>query len=135
MTRDERDPFVEQLLEGVRPPRPPAALRFKVLAGARASAAAGPSRDRWSRIWEHRGLRLGWAAAVVVLLIGHLLVTPRHPGGHATSYAELVAGRRADPEVADLLRPVRISDDVQPIVGLFAAADIPADLETEGNHS
>ena len=80
-------------------------------------------------------MRLGWAAAVVMLLIGHLLVTPRHSVALVTSNPELVAERRADPEVADLLRPVRILDDVQPIVGLFAAADVSADLETEGNHS
>ena len=135
MKRDERDPFVEQLLEGVHLPSPPATLRAKVLAAARASFSEGPSGDRWSRIWEHRGLRLGWAAAVAMLLIGHFLVTPRHRVAHVTFNPELVAERRADPDVADLLRPVRILNDVQPIVGLFAAADVSADLETEGNHS
>jgi hypothetical protein len=135
MKTDERDQFVERLLEGGQPPPPPAVLRQKVLAAARASVHRGPSGDRWSRIWEHRGVRLGWVAAVVMLLIGHLLVMPRHPAAHAISHPELVAERRADPLVTNLLRSVRISDDVQPIVGLFAAADVPADPELKGNHS
>ncbi len=135
MTTDDRDPVVERLLQGFEPPPPPVDLRSRVLGSAREAALGKPRADSWSRIWEHPGLRIGWAAAIALLLLGHVLVTPRGGVVLLASNPELDAEQRVDPEVMELLRPMRISEDVQPILGLFAAAGVPAELEMEGNHS
>jgi hypothetical protein len=48
----------------------------------------------------------------------------------------LVAETRVDEQFADILRPVRISANVQPIVGLIPAADDSlTELEMGGNPS
>jgi hypothetical protein len=44
-----------------------------------------------------------------------------------------MAEYRVDEYMAGMLRPVRISENVQPLVGLFAEAEIPIELVLEGN--
>jgi hypothetical protein len=135
MKPDERDQVVERLMDGLEPPQPPPELRSKTLAAARKQMEAEALPNVWSRVWNHRGLRLAWAAAAVLLLTGHVLLIPGkgtvlNPVGPA-----LVAENRVDEQFVDMLRPVRISDNVQPFVGLFAASDSLADLDLEGNPS
>jgi hypothetical protein len=100
-----------------------------VLAAAR---NAEPAPDLWSRIWNHGGLRLAWVAGVVLLLAGHVFVGS---GNGPAIDPDLAADHRIDEYVAEFLRPARISDDVRPIVGLFAEGNGLSDLEQEGNPS
>lgn len=135
MKPDERDPVVERLMEGLAPPQPPPDLRSTVLAAARARMAAEPIPDIWSRAWNHRGLRLAWAATVVLLVAGHAMVAPGAGNTFRPIDPALSAENRVDDYLVEMLRPTRISDNVQPIVGLFAAADGLAEIDVEGNPS
>jgi hypothetical protein len=124
---------MERLFEGIEPPAPPPKLRSRALAAAREKKSEIP--DLWSRIWNHRGLRLVWAAAVVLLLAGHLLVIPQTGAVFSPVDPALVAENRVDEQFLDLLRPIRISENVRPIVGLFAAAADPSEADLKGNPS
>ena len=134
MKSDDTDAFVDRLIEGLEPPRAPTGLRTRVLAAARDHMET-KSRDPWSRIWRHRGIRLAWAATVVLLLAGHAIIAPRKGAVFTRVNPALVAETRVDEQFADILRPVRISANVQPIVGLFAATDSLTELEMGGNPS
>jgi hypothetical protein len=135
MKPNERDPVVERLMEGLEPPLPPPELRSKVLAAARQRMKAEETPDVWSRVWNHRGLRLAWAATVAVLLAGHILATSSPLGPRASVDPVLVAENRVDEYLVGVLRPIRISENVQPLVGLFAGADSSIELDLEGNPS
>lgn len=135
MKSDDTESFVDRLIEGLEPPRAPTGLRTRVLAAARDHMETS-SRDPWSRIWRHRGIRLVWAATVVLLLAGHAIVAPRKAAVSSRVNPALAAETRVDEQFADILRPVRISANVQPIVGLISAAgDSPSELELGGNPS
>ena len=134
MTPDDRDPMDERLFGGLEPPRPPTDLRSRVISAARQHMGT-ESPDLWSRIWNQRGLRLAWAAAVVLLLAGHVLFIPGNGVGSDLVDPGLVAENRLDEHFVDLLRPIRISENVKPIVGLFALAGDPTNLDTKGNPS
>jgi hypothetical protein len=127
MKPDKKDPAVERLFEGLDPAPPPSELRSKALQAARARAAAEPDEDLWSRLWNHRGLRLAWAATILVLLAGHLAVSP--PGLGPAVDPALVAENRGDEYLGAFLGPARISDNVQPFVGLLASTDGLAELD------
>jgi hypothetical protein len=135
MKPDERDAVVERLMERLEPPSPPTDLRSKALAAARARMSAEPIPDIWSRVWNHRGLRLAWAAAVVLLVGGHAMVVPGTGNGFGPIDPAVIAENRVDEYLVEMLRPTRISDNVQPIVGLYAATDGLTELEIEGNPS
>jgi len=134
MKSDDTDAFVDRLIEGLEPPRVPTGLRARVLAAARDHMET-KSPDQWSRIWRHRGIRLAWAATVVLLLAGHAIIAPRKGAVSSRVNPALAAETRVDEQFADILRPVRISANVQPIVGLFAATDSLTELEMGGNPS
>jgi len=135
MKSDDTDTYVDRLIEGLEPPRAPTGLRTRVLAAARDHMET-TSSNRWSRIWSHRGIRLAWAATVVLLLAGHAIVVPRKGAVFTRVNPALVAETSVDEQFADILRPVRISANVQPIVGLVAAAgDNLTELEKGGNPS
>lgn len=134
MKPDDRGAFVDRLIEDLEPPRAPIGLRTRVLAAARDHMET-MSPDRWSRIWSHRGIRLGWAATVVLLLAGHAIVAPRKGTVFTRVNPAVVAVTRGDEQFADILRPVRISANVQPIIGLFAVSDSLTELEKGGNPS
>jgi len=135
MKFDDTDAFVDRLIEGLEPPRVPADLRTRTLAAARDQMETTFS-DRWSRIWSHRGIRLAWAATVVLLLAGHAIVAPPKGAVFTRVNPALVAETRVDEQFADILRPVRISANVRPIVGLIPAADGSlTELEMGGNPS
>jgi hypothetical protein len=135
MKPDERDAVVERLMERLEPPQPPPDLRSKALAAARARMCAEPTPEIWSRIWNHRGLRLAWVAAVVLLVAGHAIITLGAGNAFRPIDRALIAENRPDDYLAEMLRPTRISDNVQPIVGLFASADGLAEIDAEGNPS
>ena len=135
MKPNEKDPVAEKFMNGLEPPLPPPELRSKALAAAREKMAAGSDRDMWSRIWNHRGLRLAWAATVVVLFAGHVLATYSPVGRLGSVDPALIAENRVDQDFVDLLRPIRISESVQPMVGLIAGSDVPIELVLEGNSS
>lgn len=120
---------LDRLLGGSRPPAPPEALRSRVLGAA---AAARPKPDRWADLWHHRGLRLGWAAAVVLLLAGHLVLPSGDDAVDPRSGAAVIAASPAD-AIADFLRPVEISADARPLLGRMAPADGILNIETRGD--
>ena len=127
MKPDRNDPVVERLFDGLEPAPPPAELRSRALNAARARSALQSGADLWSRLWNHRGLRLAWAAAVVVLLAGHLAVSS--PSLGPVVDPALVAEGRSDEYLGAFLGPARISDNVQPFVGLLASTDGLAELD------
>jgi len=133
MTPDDRDPMVKRLFEGLEPPPPPPQLRSRVLTAARKKGTETP--DLWTRIWNQRGLRLAWAAAVVLLVAAHALVAPGNEVESAFIDPDLIAESRVDEQFVDLLRPIRISENVQPIVGLHAFAGDPSEPDLKGNPS
>jgi len=132
MQPNEFDPALDRLMKGLEPPPPPTELRSKVLSAARAKIAGEPLTDVWSTIWNNRGIRLAWAGAAALLLAGHVLVIPGD-GVDIVQFDLDVAENTVDEQFVDLLRPIRISENAQPIVGLIALAGDPTILDTKGN--
>lgn len=135
MKPNERDPVADRLFGGLEPPEPPRMLRGVVLTRARKHLQMGTHPDVWSRLWNHRGLRLAWAAAVVLLLTGHILATPSGVLHSRSVDPSLFAEQRVDEYLVGLLRPIRISENVQPMVGLVADSDDLTELDLKGNPS
>jgi len=92
----------KDLLERFETPDPPAGLRARSLAAARlAMAQPAPRPDRWTRLWQSRAARLAWAAAVVVLVLGHVALSmPPHPTTVRPGTSLLLAGSIPDLELA-----------------------------------
>ena len=109
MKPDEKDPVVERLLDGLQPPQPPLELRSRVLAAARKRMESETIPDLWSKLWNHSGLRLAWAASLVFLLTAHVVVGT---GTGSVAGPDLVAENRVDEYFVEFLRPTRISDNV-----------------------
>lgn len=133
MKPNERDPAADRLMRGFEPPMPPPDLRSRALAAARNGAADSTTSDVWSTIWNNRGVRLAWAGAATLLLAGHIFLVPSNGAVPSRVDPGLVAENRVDEQFVDLLRPIQISANVQPIVGLFAANGGLTDLDLEGN--
>ena len=69
---------VDDWLGAARPPAPPAALRQRVLAAARAALPRStPEAGVVDRVWESRGVRWAWVFLVSTLLLGHVVVSGR----------------------------------------------------------
>jgi hypothetical protein len=130
MRSEDKDPAVDRWLDGLAPSQPPAELRSKVLAVARDRMASAEASDSWSAAWRSRGLRLAWAAAVAMLLAGHVVISF---GGTSTPGSQPTA-RVGDPYLAAMLRPIRISNDVRPMVGVASSAERD-EYDQEGNPS
>jgi hypothetical protein len=126
-------PDIERLIDGFEPPPPPPELRSRVLAAAHARMAADDVTDMWSTIWNNRGIRLVWAGAAALLLAGHVFLVPWNGAVPSRVDPDLVAENHVDEQFVDLLCPIQISENVQPIVGLFAAGDGLTELDLEGN--
>lgn len=124
----------ESPLRGLNLPQPPRELRARVLGAARTGSRVGPAADAWSRLWHSRSLRLAWAGAVVLLLAGHAALSLDRSGVRPAFRPDLVAERRVDEQLIDLLRPVRISEGAQPLVGLAAVPE-QLELDAKGNPS
>jgi hypothetical protein len=67
---------VDDWIGAARPPAPSAALRERVLAVARATAVQ--EAGVVDRIWESRRVRWGWALVVLILLLGHVVLSGSH---------------------------------------------------------
>jgi hypothetical protein len=91
----KRDDSVDRLLCSLEPPAPPPDLEGRTIMWAVRALAEPAEVDWWRRAWESSHLRLAWATAVLVLLVGHLAVTVRtkvlRP---AVSWAEARAEQR-----------------------------------------
>ena len=132
--KNEEQLDLDRLLPGLEPPPPPADLRVRTLAAARERMAAAPEPDLWWRIWNNRVLRLAWAAAVVFLVAGHVVVSPNH-GSFFTTKPAVLASSQRDDQFLYILRPVQINADAQPTIGLLAAAADLIQIENGGNPS
>lgn len=132
--KSQERPDDEPLLRGLDLPHPPRELRARVLDAARTRARVGPAADAWSRLWHSRSLRLAWVGSVVLLLAGHAAVSLDRSAVRATIRPDRVAERRVDEQLIDLLRPVRISEGAQPLVGLAAVPE-QLELDAKGNPS
>jgi hypothetical protein len=111
----DHDRFNE--LDGLRPTGPPPQVRDEVLSAATAAMARQPVADLWDRLWSNRPLRLAWAAAAALLVVGHVAITPNPPS--VTRFVSLsVAGSVAqvDVELQDIANLPEISPDAR--VGL-----------------
>lgn len=132
MKPNETDPAVDRLMKGLEPPPPPLQLRSKVLAAAHARMAATEATDTWSTIWNNRGFRLVWAGAAALLLAGHVFLVPGNGAVPSRVDPALVAENRVDEHLVEMLRPIRIIDNVQPMVGLFGSGSSLTELDLEG---
>lgn len=103
MNRNADPPF-----SALAPPDPPSDLRRRVLTAARAAASsAGRAPDIWDHLWTNRSARLAWAAAVVALAIGHLMISGRgssHRAEIAVPVASIAAEQGELAAVADVGR-------------------------------
>lgn len=132
-----RDPSGNDFFAGLGPPTVPAGLGHRVLAQARRSAGDTPRRRPLvDRLWESRPLWVAWAAGVVLLLGGQLMLVRSTPVAHrqmARGVTSETPGPRSpslvdDAEVAALLgrHPIRDSgrgpgsNGLRPMVSLGA---------------
>jgi len=82
---NRKDEWNRLPFEELEVPRPPAALRERVLKAAGAALARDPAPDVWSRVWESRPARLAWAVSVAGLLVSHAYITPRESAPRETA--------------------------------------------------
>ncbi len=113
----------EAPFSGLLPPAPPAALRERVLQKAREALAREGARDVWTRIWENRFLRVTWAAATLLLVFAHLVITVRPPahGGRASAPVAAPAPDSAA-ELAAVAGLSRLDEDLLPRLEVSATA-------------
>jgi hypothetical protein len=132
--KNEEPRDLDRLLGGFEPPPLPSDLRALTLRAARERLAEAPAPDLWSRIWDNRGVRLAWTAAVVLLLAGHVLVSSKLDPA-VTTRPPVLAGDAPDERFLEILRPVEINADAHPSMGLFADAADLNQIEYGGNPS
>jgi hypothetical protein len=116
----KQDPTIRSLLGELETPAPPPALRRLALQAAAEALSREPVPDLWTRLWESRGLRLVWAACVIVLIAGHVLISlpPVTPAEviPVPVTSPLVAA--ADPELFDEIGELpRLQLTAQPLIG------------------
>ncbi len=70
----ERNDEVTRVLAAIAEPEPPHALRTRTLGKAAETWGRPPLADRWHAAWASRPLRIAWAAAVIVLVTGNIVV-------------------------------------------------------------
>ena len=104
-------------LAGLAPPGAPPELKERVLAASRAALLSAPARpDRWNLLWESRPLRLAWAASVLLLLAGHIVVVrPSRPKDETAAVPLSRAAGEADAELAAISCLPRLDPDALPI--------------------
>jgi hypothetical protein len=102
-------------LAGLAPPGAPPDLRARVLAASRAALLAAPARpDLWTLLWVSRPLRLAWAASLLLLLAGHVvLVRPSRPRIEAATLPPSRSVSEAEAELAAIGRLPRLDPDAR----------------------
>lgn len=106
----------DDLLRGLRPPRPPAALRQRVLAAALASPGGG--HEPWiDRLWHSRAARQLWLAATVLLASLNLVLvqSDRPPGAAAPgalSFAPSSLEPRTGPPLGFIEEQIRLAETI-----------------------
>jgi len=108
----DEDEIAGRLFDGLRPPPTPPELRERVLLGTQTRSVAVPLSDTWARIWENPWMRLAWAASVLLLLTGNLVLVPQQ-----TEAPTVIADVYVDEEIAEFLRPMRIAETATPNLG------------------
>jgi len=102
----------EPLFSTLQPPDPPAVLRRRVLAAARAALNDGRAPDVWDRLWTSRPVRLAWAASVLGLAIGHLAISGRVPQPPAETAVPVASIAVNHGELADLAELGRLTAEL-----------------------
>lgn len=108
--------FPEDPLPGLRPPRPPAALRRRVLEAARDSSAG--EGDSWiDRLWHSGTARRLWLAATVLLASLHLVSVPSgrsRPGVRrpTTAFAPTSLAPRIGPPLGGIEEQIRLAETI-----------------------
>lgn len=107
----------DDLLRGLRPPRPPAALRRRVLEAALASAGSG--REPWiDRLWHSRIAHQLWLAATLLLASLHVALlptAPARPGGAASAAVSFVPTSlepRSGPPLGGIEDQIRLAETI-----------------------
>jgi len=122
---------VHKLVEGMDTPPPPPELRDRALAAV--AMPWGESRsDVWTRLRSSTAVQLAWAASVIALLIGHLVLSlpsrrlpqPRQP-------VLVVAGAAAGSELAGLVDLPLVAGEYTPSLD---ATTIGSEIERSTNH-
>lgn len=93
---------IRELFAGLVRPQPPDELAGPALAAASRALAEPPANDIWDRIWFSRPLRLAWAATLILLLAGHLMVSLTGVAGPDPSPAPIAALGGIEPELAQV---------------------------------
>lgn len=91
MTEGHDDMFV-----GWRAPAAPTGLEQRALAAARDPQVTPIQRRIEDRIWESRGLRIGWLAAASILLSANMLLTNDVVVAQSQSEPEIAADKELD---------------------------------------
>jgi hypothetical protein len=76
---------------------------------------------------------LAWVAAAALLVAGHLVISPVTGRTAASTDGSIRNQNVVDEYLVAMLRPTRISEKVQPMMGMFAPAVTPTELAAEGN--
>jgi hypothetical protein len=119
MSRDEKRndlPFGE-----LEVPRPPGALRARVLEAAGAALKRDPAPDLWTRLWDSRTARLAWVVSVAGLLVAHAYITPRETAPRETANFD-------EEEIKELARLPRI--ETAALAGTTLDPGAPEDTES-----
>ena len=98
----------EALLGSLETPRPPDALRERVLERAGAALDHRSAPDAWTRIYSSRPLRAAWAAAVLGLIAANLLLP--HGTGSSAGEPLTVSSARQLPELRDVVSVPRLDE-------------------------
>lgn len=115
------------LTKGLEPPLPPAWLRDLAIAGATPALARPVPPDPWRRIWESRPARLAWAATVLALVAGNLLLPAPRP---MTSAARAGLMRATDALAIAEVRDVAALPRIEVLPMLFEQSLAPSELRT-----
>jgi hypothetical protein len=122
----EADPCVD-----LAPPEPSPELRARILVAARrAMAGRGEIADPWIRIWRSRPVRLGWAAILVALVLGHVLVGVAERSVPAPARVGLV-GEATDTELAEVVELARLTVELPGWEIRVTASGVPSRIGKE----
>jgi hypothetical protein len=118
------EPTRESGFEGLEAVRPPAELRSRTMAAARAALAVSDREPIWARMVRSRGLRAVWAATVIALVLAHVAISLPEPASRpARNDVTPLLASTTDPDVIALIsmtrmrRMTRIDTAVEAAIG------------------